>query len=246
MKIGIITDIHNNIDALNAVLDKFSSLAVEKVICSGDIIGIGPRPEETIKKIMLLNDYIECVRGNHENYLTNGSPDTVPNDERMSYGEMEHHKWEHEKLSYESRCFINTLPNTKTLKICEKKIYIAHYSINEENKYVNYVKYTPKPSLNDLKIMFQNVEADIIIYGHSHTPYINCESDKWYINSGSLGCPVGTLNSASAGLLNIDGDVIKYQQLNVPYNVNKVIGDIKEMNYPDSENILKYFYGTAD
>lgn len=240
MKIGIITDIHSNIDALNAVLDKFSSLDVEKVICSGDIIGIGPKPEETIKKIILLKNDIECVRGNHENYLTHGIPTTVPNDENMGYGEMEHHKWEHEKLSYESMCFINTLPYTKTLNVCEKSIYIAHYSMNEDNKYINY---TTNPSLNNLKIMFQNVEADIIIYGHSHTPSINNELDKWYINSGSLGCPVDTINSARAGILDIDGEIISYQQLNVTYDVKKVIEDIKDIKYPDFKNILKYFYG---
>ena len=36
MKIGVITDIHNNIDALNVVLDEFSSLGVEKDVCSGE------------------------------------------------------------------------------------------------------------------------------------------------------------------------------------------------------------------
>jgi putative phosphoesterase len=240
MKIGIITDIHNNVDALNAVLDKFSSLGVEKIICSGDIIGIGPKPEETIKRIMLLQNDIECVIGNHESYLINGIPTTVPNDEMMGHGEMEHHKWEHEKFSDESIRFIKTLPYTKTLKICGKTIYISHYSMNEVNKCVNYI---PNPSLNDLKIMFSNIEADIIVYGHNHTSSINNESNKWYINSGSLGCPIGTINSARAGLLDLDRDNITYRELNVCYDVKKVIEDIKNMKYPDFENILKYFYG---
>ena len=46
MKIGVMTDIHNNIEALNAVLDKFFSLGIRKIICSGDIIGIGPKPDK--------------------------------------------------------------------------------------------------------------------------------------------------------------------------------------------------------
>ena len=102
MKIGVMTDIHNNIEALNAVLDKFFSLGIRKIICSGDIIGIGPKPEETVKKIMSFQDTIECVRGNHDNYLINGGPNTVPNSEMMEYGEIEYHKWEHEKLSTDS------------------------------------------------------------------------------------------------------------------------------------------------
>ena len=49
MKIGIITDIHSNINALNAVLEKFDKMKVDKIICCGDIIGIGSNPEETVQ-----------------------------------------------------------------------------------------------------------------------------------------------------------------------------------------------------
>lgn len=239
MKVGIITDIHNNCDALNAVLDKFASAKVEKIICCGDILGIGPKPEETVRKIMQLEN-IECVRGNHDNYLINGIPDTMPNDEMMDYGEIQHHKWEHKKLSDESIKFIKSLPFTKELTICSKKVYVAHFSISSDNKY-NY--YTLNPSLDDLKIMFQNIEADIIIYGHNHNPSVYNESDKWYINCGSLGCPIGTSNCAGAGILDIDNGNIIYEQLSVPYDVNKVIDNIKSMKYPDYKNILKFFYG---
>lgn len=242
MKVGIVTDIHNNCDALNVVLDKFASGGVEKIICCGDILGIGPEPEETVKRIIDLQDSIECVRGNHDDYLINGIPSEVPNDEMMDYGEMEHHKWEHAELSDESVTFIKSLPYTRTIEIESKKIYIAHYSIDGNHKYVNF---TPDPSLNGLRTMFENVEADIILYGHNHNPSINHESDKWYINSGSLGCPAGTSGSARAGILNIDGENIIYEQLEVPYDVNKVIDEIKNMKYPEYENILVYFYGVS-
>ena len=131
MKVGVITDIHNNVEALNAVLNELYALKVEKIICCGDIIGIGPRPEETVKKIMLHQEQIEVVRGNHDNYLINGLPISVPNDEMMEHGEMEHHKWEHGRLSEESISFIKTLPYSKSLKICGKTIYITHYSIDK-------------------------------------------------------------------------------------------------------------------
>lgn len=46
MKLGIITDIHSNIIALNEVLKEFEKIKIDKIICCGDIIGIGPNPEE--------------------------------------------------------------------------------------------------------------------------------------------------------------------------------------------------------
>lgn len=187
----------------------------------------------------MFKDNIICVRGNHEDYLINGIPISVPNDEMMSYGEIEYHKWEHKQLSKESIEFIKALSYTKILKIYGKTIYICHYSINKDNKYINYIS---NPSLNDLEIMFKNIEADIIVYGHNHTPLINHESNKWYINSGSLGCPVGTINSARAGILDIDGDNITYQQLNVSYDVKKVVEDIRNIRYPDYENIFMEYH----
>ena len=51
MKIGI-TDIHSNIQALNEVLKEFDKVKVDKIICCGDIIGIGINPEETVQKLM--------------------------------------------------------------------------------------------------------------------------------------------------------------------------------------------------
>ena len=52
MKLGIITDIHSNIIALNEVLKEFKKIKIDKIICCGDIIGIGPSPEEVVQALM--------------------------------------------------------------------------------------------------------------------------------------------------------------------------------------------------
>lgn len=83
--------------------------------------------------------------------------------------------------------------------------------------------------------------ADIIIYGHNHRTSVINDKNKWYINCGSLGCPMGE-SIARAGVLNID-DNITYEQLSVPYDVSKAVDDIKNAKYPDYENVLKLFYG---
>lgn len=98
MKIGVLTDIHNNVVALNAVLKEFDKENCEKIVCAGDIIGIGPYPEETVQRMMSIPNLI-AVRGNHEKYLLEGLPSQYPNDEGMEYEEMEYHKWERGCLS---------------------------------------------------------------------------------------------------------------------------------------------------
>lgn len=69
MRVGIITDIHSNIVALNEVLKEFEKIKVNKIICCGDIIGIGPSPEEVVQALMQMSDKLIAVRGNHEKYL---------------------------------------------------------------------------------------------------------------------------------------------------------------------------------
>ncbi len=109
MKFGIITDIHNNLIALNSVLEYLAQQNCEKIICCGDIIGIGPYPEEAVQRIMTVKNLI-AVKGNHDGYLVDGMPSEFPNAEYMDYGEMLHHKWEHGRLSESSVDFLKSLP----------------------------------------------------------------------------------------------------------------------------------------
>ena len=165
MKIGIITDVHNNVIALQAVWGKFQEENCDGLICCGDFIGIGAYPEETVSTIRKIPNMLACVRGNHERYLIEGIPSKFPNSENMGLAEMEYHKWEHLRLSNQSVEYIRNLPYEKTITVCGKRIYAAHYCMNSNNEYINYVH---NPTLNDLQKMFVNINADIIIYGHNH------------------------------------------------------------------------------
>ena len=82
MKIGIITDIHSNIHALNSVINEFNKIKVDKIICCGDIIGIGANPEEVVQRLIQIKDKLIIVKGNHEQYLLNGLPKEIHDNKR--------------------------------------------------------------------------------------------------------------------------------------------------------------------
>lgn len=238
MRLGIITDIHNNLTALSAVMEKLNQMECDKIVCCGDIIGIGPYPEETVQYVMQIPNLI-AVRGNHEKYLLEGMPTEYPNEENMGFGEMEHHKWEHRLLSAESIAFLKNLPY-KTDITCEGfNISVMHYCMDGDGHYINYAM---NPSEDDLKKMFADVDSDIIIYGHNHSRNI-CKGDKLYVNVGSLGCPAQDKNLARAGVLDIEKGNAEIRTIDVEYNVHDVIHSINEKHYPDADNIKKYFYG---
>ena len=240
MKIGIITDIHSNIYALKNVLDEFKKLKVEKIICCGDIIGIGPNPDETVKELIKVKNLI-AVRGNHETYMINGLPKKVHDNERsMDIEEIKNHKWTHSKLTNTSKEFLRSLPLYKKIEIENKNIYITHYPINELGEYKKFIK---TPSVFENEELFNDINADIVIYGHTHTANINNNNDKWYINTGALGCPINT-NNATAGVLDIEKNNVKVQLLNIEYDVEAVVNEIKNLKFPLYEKILKIFYKT--
>ena len=240
MKIGIITDIHSNSQALDAVLKEFDRIKVGKIICCGDIIGIGPNPEETMQMLMKRKESLISVRGNHEKYLINGLPKEIHDDKRkMSLEEIKNHEWNHSKLSEESKKFIDELPIAKNIEIENKKIYVVHYPSNENGKYKKHIR---KPTIVESQDMFDGIDADIFLYGHTHTVSVNNKDDKWYINSGSLGCPMNS-NIANAGILNINNEEIDFQSLNIEYDVEKTIEEINRIKFPMYNEILKIFYG---
>lgn len=238
MKLGIITDIHNNHTALKVVVERFQQLGCDKIICCGDIIGIGPYPEETVKYMMQIPNLI-AVRGNHEKYLLDKMPNEYPNEEQMGFEEMKHHKWEHSLLSTKSVDFLRNLPYQVDVEYEGYSLCIMHYCMDYEGYYINY---KTNPSEEDLKSMFADIKSDIILYGHDHCRNI-CKGDKLYINVGSLGCPARDINIARAGIVKMEKGKVEVEPIDIKYDVNDVIKTIDEINYPDSDNIKKYFYG---
>jgi predicted phosphodiesterase len=133
MKLGIITDIHNNLPALKAVISALTEAECEKIICAGDIIGIGPYPEETVQYIKSIPNLI-VVRGNHEGYLLDGMV-KLHTDKCMDEEEIAYHKWEHSLLSKDSVDFLGTLPCRIDFIADGVNVSVIHYATNENGNY---------------------------------------------------------------------------------------------------------------
>lgn len=242
MKIGIISDVHSNIDALKKVFEEFNKREVEKIICLGDCIGIGPYPKECMDFLMENNDkLIGYVRGNHENYLLKGIPEKNHFDEGaepLSEEEKGNHRWNHSKLTAEQKEFIRSLPNRDVIEVLGKNIVLEHYPMNENGKFKTFHKI---PTANQLEEYFEVKDGDIYLFGHTHERCYYNEKGKYFINPGSLGCPIH-VGGASCGVLEIDDNGISYEQLTVEYDIEKVIQDIKDLDYPLNWFMIKIFY----
>ena len=240
MKIGVISDIHGNIMALKTVLEEFKKRNVEKIICCGDIIGIGPHPEETVKKIMEYKDMLVAVRGNHEKYLLEGIPVVIHDDKRnLGEEEIENHKWIHNKISEESKKFLKSLPLEQKIEIENKKIYVVHYPMKDDGQYKRHIKCANQDENAEL---FSNIKADIFFYGHTHIALKNEKDNKLFVNPGSLGCPLET-NYAYCGILDINNEKVGFEHLQLEYDADFVRKEIESIKYPFYKGILRLFFG---
>lgn len=242
MKIGIISDVHSNIDALKDTFKKFNDEKVDKVICLGDVIGIGPYPEKCIDFFINNKDmFISFVKGNHENYLLNGIQKKNHNEKDakpMTDEEIATHVWNHSRLNNEQIKFIGNLKDKDFLEIEGKKIVVGHYPTDENNKFKRFIK---KPNVEQIKELFKEKQADIYLFGHTHQKYYLEDNCKYYINPGSMGCPINS-KGANAGILEIHNNKIEYKQLEIKYDIKKVISEIKQLNYPLCNSMINMFY----
>lgn len=237
MKIGLITDVHSNLTALDAVLARMADCSA--ILCAGDIIGIGPHPEAVVQRLMRLPN-LTAVTGNHDRYLLEGMPDSVPNDEGMGESEMDMHRWEHSCLSAASAAFLRTLPCRADISAGGLRIALMHYCMDERRRYVSF---TPAPADEDLARMFAGEDADIIVYGHDHAPCIRHANGRWYVNPGALGCPGAERHIARAAVLTLSGGSASVEALSVPYDAAQPVSDIRALTHAARDEVLKYFYG---
>ena len=71
MQVALVSDVHSHLVALDAVLAETDRLGVDRVLCLGDIVDLGPQPTETIARLRERN--VTCIQGNHDP-LDDGRP----------------------------------------------------------------------------------------------------------------------------------------------------------------------------
>lgn len=249
MNIGIISDIHSNLAALDAAICELTSRGCERIICAGDIIGIGPEPDKTVGRLRQIPNLVAVV-GNHDKYFTRGLPSGFPNPEQMERDEYEQHLWQQSQLTAESAEFLRSLPEAVWTKIDGARIYIAHYAMSD-----GYLPVHPADG-EWLSEVFP-ADADVAVYGHDHCRSIVRHHRRLYVNPGALGCPPRGSDIARAAILTVggtdtgraaltDGGGISVEPIDVRYDVSAVKAEISRLDYPASGDILRIFYGSSD
>ncbi len=234
MSIAVITDVHGNLPALQAVLKEVERIGCDLVYHTGDSIAIGPFPGECLQLLLDRAD-TRMVMGNHERYLANGIPQPPPS--YMSSGELEHQIWVRSELDEKQKAQVKSLPYIAIHEFNGLKVGFVHGRMREDGYDFSNV---PVGGVEELDRYFSFIPADIVFYGHIHTSSRK-KGIKEYVNPGSAGCSKDSL--ARFALLRIDGGSYSLNSCKVPYDKSVVLAELERRRVPDRDFIAKVFYG---
>ena len=236
MKIAVFSDLHGNYQATKAILDDINKNSFDEIICSGDIIGIGPKPKETLE--LILNSNIDIVLGNHDLYYTKG---IEIDDDITEENEIKHHNWVHdcikdipkEKLNY---------PLSKEIDINGKKILFQHYMLSKDTSINSYPfeKISIK-NMKDIEEYCITMDCDYMFIGHEHRAFEVYKNNKYIICIGSSGCVRN--NKTFYTIIDTTNNDIVIKKKELDFNREGFINDLKSFKYPDQEFIAKVFLG---
>ena len=238
MKIAILSDIHGNMIALNAVMDDIAKNGCEKTFFLGDYALAGPEPSPTVDYCMHLTSYenIEMIQGNTDKMIAEYSDELYNHVSESGAPIMANALKEDASILTDKQIeFLKTLPPYKLLEIEGVKILLVHGSPRRNNEDI--LPTTPPEEVNE---MVKDSEATIILCGHTHIPCgFQTISKKTVINVGSVGRPF-TDNAKSCYLiLDINDGKYTIEHKFVRYDNQKAAEILSKRTFEGADKLAK-------
>ncbi len=225
-RIAIISDIHGNIPALEAVLSDIKSRGIERIFCLGDLAGKGP---SSALAVDMIRDNCELViRGNWDHF--------VPKlDDEIAL-------WHQRKLGEERLDYLRQLPIYTEFYMSGKLVRLCHASPNDLFHRV----FIATAEEERIKLFAPTStlakEADVVGYGDIHGAYIDYFNGKTLFNVGSVGNP---LDIPQASYAIIDGQYgasedssLSIANIRVPYDIELAISQALETDMPELKEYI--------
>ena len=244
MKLAVISCIHGNYEALNAVLSDIDAQKADQIYCLGDLVGYGPYPNAVVEMIRSLD--IPTCQGCWDEDIVEGlnaCECSYPSQLAEARGRLAH-EWTNSVIHPEVREYLATLPMTLKLD----NLCFVHGSPSSQHEYL-------LPSMDGFAALERvlSADADVLFCGHTHVPYVRdledaalsvkvqqpdqAENPKQFqvalrqiVNAGSVGEPRHGRPNATYVLYDTDTAQVTLRE--VPYDYAKTCLAIVEQGLP--------------
>jgi putative phosphoesterase len=227
MKIGVISDIHGNLPALEAVLGDLANRHVDRLYCLGDLVGYAPFANEVVDRIRTAR--ISTIIGNYDDGTgfdrdECGCAYREPEDQRL--GDLSF-AWTKAHVTPENKAFLRSLLKEIRFDADGKRVLLVHGSPRKINEYL----FEDRP-LSSFQRLAASSDADIVVFGHTHKPYTKLVDNVLFVNAGSVGKPKDGDWRACYAILQ-PGAAEPVAFVRVEYDLKTVTDAIRQSDLPD-------------
>jgi predicted phosphodiesterase len=237
MQIALISDIHANLPALEAVLESIARRGdTTAVYHLGDLVGYAPWPDETVDRIRAAG--IAGVAGNYDStvatdYKHCGCKYEDPRQEELSHLSYD---WTRRHVSVETKAFLGALPFRLDVRplgghVAGPRVILVHGAPT-----LNTLYWTADRGDDFCLKMAAQAGAragDVISFGHTHVPWHREVEGIHFINTGSVGRPKDGDWRAGYVVLSVDTDGVRPEFVRVEYDVERTMDAIRRSDLPD-------------
>jgi putative phosphoesterase len=226
-EVAVITDIHGNLPALRAALDRIERLGIQRVLCGGDLVGYGPHPNEVCALIAELG--IPTIYGNYDYAIARDLEDcgcayVTRHDRELGQLSVD---WTLRHTSRESKDFMRELPFDLHWPVGVRNVHLVHGSPRKVNEYL----FEDKPAR--LYERLATAEADpVLVFGHTHKPWIHEYGGVLFVNCGSVGKPKDGDPRGAFAVLTTATEGVEVRIERVSYDARAVAEEVRGAGLP--------------
>ncbi len=238
MKYALISDIHANLPALEAVLADIDHRSdVEAIYHLGDLVGYAPWPNETVS--LIRSRAIAGVAGNYDSttgsdYKHCGCKYENPRQEELSHVS---YGWTRAHVTPETKRFLAGLPFRLDLwplgghLTGKPRVTLVHGSPTSNTLY--WTEDRPNSFCEQMAAIAGMKAGDVIAFGHTHRPWSRESSGMLFLNTGSVGKPKDGDWRAGYVILDVDEASVRPEFVRVEYDVQRAMKGIRHSELPD-------------
>lgn len=236
MRIALISDVHGNLIALDAVLADIETLSVDRIICLGDIALTGPQPRQAIARLRSLG--CPVVVGNCDAWMLNPEPGDRQDEAGRNIHDID--LWATDQLAPEDRDYLRSFQPTVAVPLDnDSSLLCYHGSLRSFHEPI-----LPDTSHEQLDEMFVGTSARIYAGGHTHQQMLRRHGQSLVVNPGSVGLPFDRVPPlppvrnaiwAEYAILTIDGERVSVDLRRVPFELAALRRAARESGMPHAD-----------
>jgi putative phosphoesterase len=224
---AVITDIHGNLAALEATLEWIDHEGIERIYCGGDLVGYGAYPNEVCA--LIEERGIPTIYGNYDYAIARDLDDcgcAYINEHDRELGQLSV-AWTLEHTDQRAKEFMRELPFDLRFDVGDVAVHLVHGSPRKVNEYL----FEDKPA-SLYERLAAGEEAQALVFGHTHKPWVHEYGGVLFVNCGSVGKPKDGDPRAGFAILEDVGGRLGVTIQRVEYDAQTAARDVAAAGLP--------------